>query len=151
MLLLAGRHCSSAGRLIAVHRRFATQRGLGRVNSAMPRARVMGNAREWDERERGRERANYSVCVRERATSLHSCAESCLVLSVRVSHAIMCVDDCSAFRWGKTGLQIRQLQIFVVTTVCGSATVLTVAKSSRQRSVRPSAMAREADGECKGM
>ena len=58
MPLLAGRLCSPADRLLAVHRRFAKQKGHGRVSSAMARARAMGNARGWDERERERERAN---------------------------------------------------------------------------------------------
>ena len=58
MPLLAGRLCSPADRLLAVHRRFAKQKGHGRVSSAMARARAMGNARGWDEREREREGAN---------------------------------------------------------------------------------------------
>ena len=58
MPLLAGRLCSPADRLLAVHRRFAKQKGHGRVSSAMAQARAMGNARGWDEREREREQAN---------------------------------------------------------------------------------------------
>ena len=54
--LFAGRLCSPADRLLAVHRRFAKQKGHGRVSLAMARARAMGNARGWDERERERER-----------------------------------------------------------------------------------------------
>ena len=136
MPLLAGRLCSCAGRLIAVHRRFARERGLAESPRPWP-----GQGR-WGMRGdglRGRERESERIKGSERAREPQCCivaGESCLVLSVRVSHALMCVDDCSAFRWGKTGLQIRQLQIFAVTTVCGSATVLTVAKSSRQRKVR---------------
>ena len=57
------------------------------------------------------------------------------MLSVRVSHALMWVDDCSAFRWGKRSLRIQDHRFFVVTMVCSSATVLTVAKRSRQRKV----------------
>ena len=64
-----------------------------------------------------------------------SCTESCLVLSLHLSLALMCLDKCSGFRCGKTGLHIQDLRIFAVTTVCGSATVLTVAKSSRQMKV----------------
>ena len=52
-----------------------------------------------------------------------------------VSHACVCLDGCSGFRCGKAGLHIQDLRIFVVTAVCGLATVLTVAKSSRQRKV----------------
>ena len=43
--LFAGRLCSPADRLLAVHRRFAKQKGHGRVSSAMAGARAMGNAR----------------------------------------------------------------------------------------------------------
>ena len=66
---------------------------------------------------------------------MHSCTESFVVLSLCVSLARMCTDDCSDFRWGKRGLPIQDLRFIVVTTVSGSATVLTVAKSSRQMKV----------------
>ena len=67
---------------------------------------------------------------------LLSCTGIALRRSVCVSHAFMCVDDWSVFRCAKIVLQIRKGQVFVVTTVYGSAAVLTVAKSSRQRKVR---------------
>ena len=59
---------------------------------------------------------------------LLSCTGIALRRSVCVSHAFMCVDDWSVFRCAKIVLQIRKVQLFVVTMVCDSDTVLIVAK-----------------------